>query len=168
MNRADGASGPGVVDQNINRAVGLQGLFYQIVDLILVGDIRGDGDGLLSQGSQLCGHLVDFFLTPGRQDDFAPCLPNARATERPNPLPAPVMIATLSCNFMTSPKVPVRKQTDNYLLLYIFKIRNTDLHVKEFLLDSYSANTFCLSSIPMLKNLSGRPHSIYRCCLRSH
>ena len=106
MDRADGTSCPGVVDQDIHRAVDLQGPFDQAVHLILVGDIRGDGDGILSQGSQLFGQLVDFVFAPGRKDDLAPCLPKARATERPDPLPAPVMIATLSFNFITSSHKP--------------------------------------------------------------
>ena len=70
MNGADGTSRPGIVDQDVHRAVDLQGLFDQVVHLTLIGDICRDGEGILSQGSQLFGHVVDFFFAPGRKDDL--------------------------------------------------------------------------------------------------
>ena len=79
---------PGVVHQDIDGAVGLQGFLNQGIDLVFIGNIGRNGDGVFAQTLQLLGYVLDLILVAGRHHDFGPFFPEKKSDGAPQPPPA--------------------------------------------------------------------------------
>ena len=87
----------GVAHQHIDLPPVLAGAVHQQLQLLLVGDVAGDGHGLAALGLDLLDHRFAGVGLARGDHTLAPFLAISSAMERPMPREEPVMRATLPC-----------------------------------------------------------------------